>query len=590
MTLEKHLGDSRRAAKVSVDLEGRVHVPKIIGRTILQQVTVEHIGMIAIVQTSPLIEFPAHAPSGSAVAAMLKHYARGLSQVGSSNGADLTTGMQSEEMVNMTMLVFRVIYIGAPLLQLSVATNLIGNQAVNHVLPFPSFVGIYLQDVGGLNCFREQFAHYSVNVGYTFVNASMFGRGARCSSIGTIGLFPEEVGSEAGGSPDDGIAFATQPFAVAGVVVIIPQMSGQPWTGGRTQIVRHGSVAQRSRKAEWVGRDGSRPSTSSPITAGRLFAGFHLRLDVVNHGLHTFQQVVAEGGPVVHLDIDVVVVIAMPRAVNVVEPNSLQVGGQRAGSGTCNEQVAAKLEIERLEIGIVTVAAIVGESLRGGFREVYTPIAETEVYMVEERLVVGQVAFEQFLVVHLRSGLHPRSRGFLRLLAYVGQRVVVVRIEVHAVVGIGCEQEGHFLCSSDGQRAVGIAHATACYLGANQQAELHLVIVEATRIFQSVPAPGNTLARSQWIVVISELEVLHTLSVGTVTHHQYVFREGAEALAKIAHAGGTVGKGDARHGAVEREDFLVTDSVFGLQSALNVQLAQGGESAEAERVFILRFV
>ena len=229
----------------------------------------------------------------------------------------------------------------------------------------------------------------------------MFGRGARCSGVGAVGLFPEEVGSKAGGSPDDGIAFATQPFAVAGVVVVIPQMSGQPRTGGRTQIVRHGPVAQRSRKAEWVGRDGSRPSTSSPITAGCLFAGLHLRLDVVNHGLHTFQQVVAEGGPVVHLDIDVVVVIAMPRAVNVVEPNTLQVGGQRAGSGTCYEQVAAKLEIERLEIGIVTVAAIVGESLRGGFREVYTPIAETEVYMAEERLVVGQVAFEQFLVVHL---------------------------------------------------------------------------------------------------------------------------------------------------------------------------------------------
>ena len=75
MTLEKHLGDTGRAAKVSVNLEGRVHVPKIVGRTVLQQVAVECIGMIAVVQTSPLVKFPTHAPSGSAVAAMFKYYA-----------------------------------------------------------------------------------------------------------------------------------------------------------------------------------------------------------------------------------------------------------------------------------------------------------------------------------------------------------------------------------------------------------------------------------------------------------------------------------------------------------------------------------
>lgn len=73
MALQQHLRHTGRAAKVAVNLEGWVRVPEVIYRAVLQQVAVEHVGMVAIVQTGPLVELPAHAPARSAIAAMLEH-------------------------------------------------------------------------------------------------------------------------------------------------------------------------------------------------------------------------------------------------------------------------------------------------------------------------------------------------------------------------------------------------------------------------------------------------------------------------------------------------------------------------------------
>ena len=75
MALQQHLRDTGCTTKVTINLEGWVSVPQVVKRTVLQQVAVEGIGMVTVVQTGPLVELPAHAPTRSAVAAMFQHYA-----------------------------------------------------------------------------------------------------------------------------------------------------------------------------------------------------------------------------------------------------------------------------------------------------------------------------------------------------------------------------------------------------------------------------------------------------------------------------------------------------------------------------------
>ena len=58
----------------------------------------------------------------------------------------------------------------------------------------------------------------------------------------------------------------------------------------------------------------------------------------------TLRQVGRFGAPVVHLDVDVVVIIAGPGRIVAVVPKTLQVGGKAAGTRTAGQQIAAVLE------------------------------------------------------------------------------------------------------------------------------------------------------------------------------------------------------------------------------------------------------
>ena len=115
---------------------------------------------------------------------------------------------------------------------------------------------------------------------------------------------------------------------VARIVVVVPQMGGQPRTGHRAEVVLHGLVAERCGEAEGIGGDGRGPPPRTEIRLRRHRPAFHLRPHIVHHRLHAFQEVILQGRPVVHLDVDVVVVVAVPWPVDIVEPKSLEIGRQ----------------------------------------------------------------------------------------------------------------------------------------------------------------------------------------------------------------------------------------------------------------------
>ena len=74
MALHQHFGDTRCTAKVTVYLEWSMRIPKVIQCTILQQVAIKLVSMVAIVQTSPLVQLPPHRPSGSTITTMLQYH------------------------------------------------------------------------------------------------------------------------------------------------------------------------------------------------------------------------------------------------------------------------------------------------------------------------------------------------------------------------------------------------------------------------------------------------------------------------------------------------------------------------------------
>ncbi|OQC05012.1 MAG: hypothetical protein BWX80_02239 [Candidatus Hydrogenedentes bacterium ADurb.Bin101] len=88
------------------------------------------------------------------------------------------------------------------------------------------------------------------------------------------------------------------------------------------------------------------PAPGAVMHCGRLPAGFAQGIDKLQEGFVAFMQVGDLRRPVVHLVIDVMVIVGIPRRLDMVAPDALQVGGQRARSRTGQEQVATELEIQ----------------------------------------------------------------------------------------------------------------------------------------------------------------------------------------------------------------------------------------------------
>ena len=77
-----------------------------------------------------------------------------------------------------------------------------------------------------------------------------------------------------------------------------------------------------------------------------------LAVHQIKKRLGALGQIGRLGEPVIHLDVDVRVIIGMPRRLVVVVPKPLQIRGQTAGARTGNQQVAAILEQQFLKLRV----------------------------------------------------------------------------------------------------------------------------------------------------------------------------------------------------------------------------------------------
>src|SRR5262249_32124067 len=88
-------------------------------------------------------------------------------------------------------------------------------------------------------------------------------------------------------------------------------------------------------------------------------------LDVIEQWLRQLRQVRDLGGPVVHLQVDVGVVVAVPRRGQGVVPQSLQVRRKISGARAADQQVSAHLEVQGDEARIVLAGTHRGQAFVG---------------------------------------------------------------------------------------------------------------------------------------------------------------------------------------------------------------------------------
>ncbi len=154
---------------------------------------------------------------------------------------------------------------------------------------------------------------------------------ARGGRVG-VAVLVEKVGSEVGARLYDRITRFAEPVGVAGVIVVFPYLRREPGTGARIVVPCHVARVERSGEPEYVCGYAGCPSAGVPVVAGRVFTRFDKAADIVYIWHEAFEQVGRCCRPVVHLHVDVVVVIHAPRSVEIVVPDSLQVGRHTAGT------------------------------------------------------------------------------------------------------------------------------------------------------------------------------------------------------------------------------------------------------------------
>ena len=165
MALKQHLANTGSKAKIAVNLEWRVGIQQVgIGAPLgiiphlavvgkqMEHVPDDAVGMVAIQQPGPEIDFPPKAPAGGHVATLPQRRGGCLEQFGMTVGRNLIGGIQTVKVGHVPMLVGRVVSVNEPLLQLPVAAHLHGSQTRDGRFELLCLRPFFAQEDGGVEC------------------------------------------------------------------------------------------------------------------------------------------------------------------------------------------------------------------------------------------------------------------------------------------------------------------------------------------------------------------------------------------------------------------------------------------------------
>ena len=178
-----------------------------------------------------------------------------------------------------------------------------------------------------------------------------------------LAIVDQEVEEELRGFLHDGIGFAAQERTVQAVLIALPEVQGEPRSAHRPDA--DVSIVDRRGVAPGVDVVVEHEAAGAVHLLRRPAAAVERHPDQVEQRPGGFGQVADFRRPVVHLDVDVGRVLAVPGRCEALVPDALEVGRHRAGAAAAHQQVAAELEVQGGEPGIFLPALDARQTLVG---------------------------------------------------------------------------------------------------------------------------------------------------------------------------------------------------------------------------------
>ena len=586
VALQEHLADAGRAAVVAVNLERRMGAEQVgegaaavcAGLGVhggLEEAAEQLPGAVAVAQPCPEVHLPRPAPAGGLVAAAVEGDAAGLGQVGGAEGRDEVGGMQAVEVGDVAVMHIHLAVILQPLLQVALPADLHRGELLQVGLQAGHEVGVTAQRAGGGDDVGIEFgqqlhvhrgAHADAD-GVQGVARQVEGilrrRGGCRDQPAVTGLAHGGGGEEQGCTPQDGID-ALQVGPVLRILPVLPQMGAEPCparVGGSPRGVLAGGGIVPD-----IGHHMEHPALG--ILAVEGAGGLLTRGDEAFHqrgqGLVELGEAGLLQGPVVHLDIDVGVVVAVPRGERAVGPKALQVGGQGAGARAADEEVAAVVVIQGGQAGSGMLRKAQEAFARG--QGIVRRGGQGEGDAVVEVAVGGDVRLLQ--PGHVIHGIQQA----------VAHRCIALAGEVRARCrkgGRGGQDQPGFPAILQGNAPLrGNAHVSTLGQQAHTHAVLHALPVGI--------AAGELAIHPQHIPFHGERGILGTAQAGgegqgarpsggqADQHHVTVARD--EVGTPVAHA--APGEGGMGHTVAQGEGADIVRRLAARIGEVNVQVAQ----------------
>src|ERR1043165_1817012 len=136
-----------------------------------------------------------------------------------------------------------------------------------------------------------------------------------------------------------------------------PGFSHRPHAPGRT-IDGCGSAPQICIMVSY-------PATSAPLNPCRARPSLGQILDHRDEGLDALSQIALFGGPVVHLRVDIDGVLAVPRRIHALVPETLQVRSLATGAGARDEKISSELKVKSGQLRIIARPKAFNAFIRG---------------------------------------------------------------------------------------------------------------------------------------------------------------------------------------------------------------------------------
>ena len=193
------------------------------------------------------------------------------------------------------------------------------------------------------------------------------------------------------------------------------------------------------------------------------------------------------------------------------------------------------------------------------------------------------------LRIALALGLaHPILGSGKRIHAHIGLRIVIIRIIVCLIIGIGRNEEYHLVGTLYGQLSAFIREAAALVDGTDADGILHIVVIETCLPKQAVSAISHHPARRNRVRRIGEHEILLALTGSLIadSHHIGWIRD--EVFTLVSYA--ILDEGNRSQSRIKRQGTAITRHAHSAQSRLDIRLAHCGEATEAEWVLSIRLV